>query len=362
MLCLGCNWIEGTPLAENPLWNIAQEIGLKGASTNQEDEPLMFDKNGKEDTAIVRSVWARLNSAMAASYKNSVQRQWNGLPDMSLRESLTRNGWIPQTAMEKTAEFFYVEWMFEYGAEDVSLFNFFSSPVGLTTIQNDSLNISTSGRRSGSKLKRGMPRNLRAALARMGVVDESESPEFFVTDSRGYVAVMRYIADSYLSANDPRLLLNTVVTNIQYDESKSTGVTVTTSEGRKYTADYVICTFSAGVINKGDTTGLFTPSLPLWKRNAYAKAQMGTYTKVFLKFNEPFWDDWVYTLYADSSQYGFYPVWQNMQALGLFFPNDTNVFMVTVVNSESDRIETQSSAGEKTFYKVSCHQRCCYSC
>lgn len=331
-------------MTENPLWTIAQEIGLKGASTNQEDEPLMFDKNGKEDTAVVKSIWTRLNSAMAAAYRESIQRQWNGLPDLSLREALARNGWVPQTAMEKTAEFFYVEWNFEYGAEDVSLFNFFSSPVGIAT-KGQSMNTSTSIHRSGSKLKRGMPRNVRAALARIGALDDSESPEFFVTDSRGYIAVMQYIADSYLSANDQRLILNTTVTNIQYDESQPTGVTVTSADGRKFTADYVICTFSAGVINKGDSTGLFSPSLPQWKRKAYARAQMGTYTKVFLKFNEPFWDDWVYTLYADSSKYGYYPVWQNMQALGLFFPNDTNVFMVTVVNSESDRIEIQSDAG-----------------
>ena len=346
---VGCNWIEGTPLYENPLWTIAQEIGLEGASTAQEDEPLIYDKNGKEDTALVRSIWARLNSAMTSAYAESLQRQWNGRSDVSLREALTRNGWVPTTPMEKTAEFFYVEWNFEYGAEDVSLFNFFSSPVGIN-LSSSTTNSSTSDmsqvrRGGGSKLRRSMPRNVRAALKKMGAFgegDEEDDPAFFVTDSRGYIAVMQYIADTFLTTNDPRLLLNTTVTNIKYDERKSTGVTVTTSDGRVFTSDYVICTFSAGVINSGATTGLFTPALPVWKRKAYSKATMGVYTKVFLKFNEPFWDDWVYTLYADSDKYGYYPVWQNMQALGLFFPNDSNIFMVTVVNSESNRIETQN--------------------
>ena len=33
---VGANWIEGTAPAQNPIWHIAQEIGLKGNFTNQE--------------------------------------------------------------------------------------------------------------------------------------------------------------------------------------------------------------------------------------------------------------------------------------------------------------------------------------
>ena len=63
---------------------------------------------------------------------------------------------------------------------------------------------------------------------------------------------------------------------------------------------------------------------------------------MFLKFKTSFWDDWIFTLYADKDKYGYYPVWQNMQALGLFFPEGSNIFMVTVVNDESTRLETQN--------------------
>lgn len=100
---LGCNWIEGTPLSENPLWTIAQKINLQGASTQQEDTPLMYDHLGKADTKITKDIWTRLNSALAATYIESLQRQWNNRPDLSLREALTSNGWKPTTALERVA-------------------------------------------------------------------------------------------------------------------------------------------------------------------------------------------------------------------------------------------------------------------
>jgi polyamine oxidase len=348
---LGCNWIEGTPKKSNPLWAIAQTIGLEGASTHEMHEtyPQMYDETGLRVGSVVDSIWQRLDIAFALSYKDSLTRQWNGRADISLRQSLTSNGWMPETAMEKTAEWFYVEWNFEYGAEDVSLFNFFSAPSVVA-----------------ARPKRGMPRNVLAALRRRGLLtasflnatgtdtphpnfatydddyDDDAEPAFFVTDSRGYVAVLQYIADSFLAANDPRLILNTAVTSIEYDKSGATGVTVVTADGREFTADYALCTFSAGVVNAGFASGLFKPAVPAWKSNAFAKAQMGTYTKVFLKFQTEFWDpNWIYALYADPDNYGYYPQWQNLEALGLFFPAGSNVFMATVVNAESNRLEAQ---------------------
>lgn len=44
-----------------------------------------------------------------------------------------------------------------------------------------------------------------------------------------------------MEPEDPRLLLNTVVEKVIYDDA---GVTVTTNKGHKIIADYAICTFS----------------------------------------------------------------------------------------------------------------------
>lgn len=90
-------------MSENPLWQIAQEIQLEGASTDQEDSPLMYNNLGKVDDAISKDIWVRLNTAMAYTYAQSLERQWNNRPDMSLREALTINGWTPSTPLEKVA-------------------------------------------------------------------------------------------------------------------------------------------------------------------------------------------------------------------------------------------------------------------
>lgn len=63
----------------------------------------------------------------------------------------------------------------------------------------------------------------------------------YVVDSRGFNAFIKGEASTFLTANDPRLLLNTIVTNVTYD---SEGVTVLTKNGTCVRADYAICTFS----------------------------------------------------------------------------------------------------------------------
>ena len=63
----------------------------------------------------------------------------------------------------------------------------------------------------------------------------------YVFDSRGFNAFIHGEASTFLTANDSRLLLNTIVTNISYSD---VGVTVFTQDGRCIDADYAICTFS----------------------------------------------------------------------------------------------------------------------
>lgn len=63
----------------------------------------------------------------------------------------------------------------------------------------------------------------------------------YVFDSRGFNAFIRGEASTFLTANDPRLMLNTIVTNVSYSDN---GVTVYNKDGGCIEADYAICTFS----------------------------------------------------------------------------------------------------------------------
>ena len=87
---------------------------------------------------------------------------------------------------------------------------------------------------------------------------------------------------------------------------------------------------------------LFHPPLPGWKADAYGKTQNGIYTKIFLRYARKFWDNADYILFADPDRRGYFAVWQDMESHGKFFLNGTNILMVTVVQADSRRVETQS--------------------
>jgi len=78
-----------------------------------------------------------------------------------------------------------------------------------------------------------------------------------------------------------------------------------------------------------------------------ASMQMGTYTKIFFQFDpaDQFWDENTqFFLYADPVERGWYPVWQSLSGPG--FLEGSGIIFVTVVDSQSYRVEQQSE--EKT--------------
>ena len=77
--------------------------------------------------------------------------------------------------------------------------------------------------------------------------------EAFVTEPEGFVKVIRYLAGQTFTANDPRLRLNEMVTEVHYalesDQSvpeglPTDGVYVKTTSGSEYYASYCIITFT----------------------------------------------------------------------------------------------------------------------
>lgn len=58
---------------------------------------------------------------------------------------------------------------------------------------------------------------------------------------RGFNYILKEESKKYLDGQDPRLMLNTLVTKVIYNDHN---VTVLTSDGDIIVADYAICTFS----------------------------------------------------------------------------------------------------------------------
>lgn len=76
----------------------------------------------------------------------------------------------------------------------------------------------------------------------------------FVIDQRGFKYIFLQEANQFLKPNDPRVHLNTTITNIKYSDS---GVVITAKDGGKIQADYAISTFRY--------IEFFFKSLSVWK-------------------------------------------------------------------------------------------------
>lgn len=156
----------------------------------------------------------------------------------------------------------------------------------------------------------------------------------FIVDQRGHNTWLKGEASEFLAPDDPRLRLGTVVERIGHSDE---GVVVLNTDGSCIEADYAVTTFSLGVLQHEDAVA-FEPALPEWKQVAIESFLLGTYTKIFLQFNETWWPtETEFFLYADPVQRGWYPIWQSLDKEG-FFPGSHALF-VTVTEREARRVE-----------------------
>ena len=119
----------------------------------------------------------------------------------------------------------------------------------------------------------------------------------------GYVQIYDTLDD------DLNIKLEHVVSKVTYDEQ---GVTVTTDKG-EFNSKYAISTLPMGVLKSGDVE--FSPPLPADKQKAIDRIGMGAMNKLYLLFDDMFWDDETLLNYVspDGS-----PMWEifNLNGLG----------------------------------------------
>ncbi|TDZ47236.1 Polyamine oxidase [Colletotrichum trifolii] len=165
----------------------------------------------------------------------------------------------------------------------------------------------------------------------------------FVRDPEGFSKFVKKEAKTSMLRDDPRLMLNTMVTNISYFPG---GVQVHNHDGSCIEADHAVCTFSLGVMQH--ETVNFEPQLPVWKRTAIQSMAMGTYTKIFMQFKpeDVFWDrNTQFFLYADPVERGYYPIFQSLDHSD--FEPGSGIVFVTVVDQQAYRVEAQDDETTK---------------
>ncbi|CAH1265022.1 KDM1B [Branchiostoma lanceolatum] len=290
---IGGNWVHGLS-DDNPVWVMVKSYNMTGIVSNW-DNIKVRNSSGHDVTSQWHTVLVSLDEPSEAAYDLAVERNATGQPDMPLRAALKSCGWNPTSSMEKAVEYASYDW--GYGEEP-----------DVTSLLRGELDPTPE------------------------LYGESE---YLITDQRGYVYIIKQMAESFLAEDDQRLKLNKTITTIQWSDD---GVTVTTKDGSRYTADFAIVTFSMGVLQSNSVE--FVPGLPNWKREVIFRVRMSLYTTIYMKFPSKFWDDDEYIVYVGERR-GYFTVWQNMEAEGLF-PAGTNILQVTLTAEEARRVEAQS--------------------
>ncbi|KAJ7476015.1 amine oxidase [Mycena latifolia] len=298
---LGANWIQGTQEGNgpaNPILTLAEKHELQTVESDFYSSIATYGETGEEDYLAVvdKAIDAYTNLTVAGGRRVSLNQV-----DMSCRTGYSLIGMKPKTPQEMVAEYYVFDWEYAQTPEQTSW-------IASSWANNFTYDVEQGGFSDGNLLS---------------------------IDQRGFKYLIQAEAQTFLKPW--QTLLNATVRTIAHSKD---GVFVTLVNGTTISADYAITTFSLGVLQNDDV--LFEPALPMWKQEAIQSMSMATYTKIFLQFEDNFWFDTQFALYADKER-GRYPVWQGLDLEG-FLPGSGIIF-ATVTGDYSERIETLSDAG-----------------
>ncbi|KAI0920362.1 hypothetical protein AcW1_002128 [Taiwanofungus camphoratus] len=291
----GANWVQGTQTddgPENPIWGLVKKHGLKTQYNNWYGSITTYDESGPVDYLDTFNNSTNQYTTLTVVAGARVDMR---LVDTTARTGYSLTGAKPKTPADMACEYYQFDWEYAQTPEE-------SSWIASSWGNNFTYDTDVGGFSETNKMS---------------------------IDQRGFKYFIQAEAAEFLQPD--QVLLNSTVTEIAYSSS---GANVTLQYGTILSADYVLCTFSLGVLQNDDV--VFEPALPEWKQEAIQSMVMATYTKIFLQFPDNFWFDTQMALYADTTR-GRYPVWQSLDIVN-FFPGSGIVF-VTVTGDFSVRIE-----------------------
>ncbi len=156
-----------------------------------------------------------------------------------------------------------------------------------------------------------------------------------VTNPEGYSALPQCLAGQFLSEDDPRLLLNKVVREVSWGDEC---VCAITESGERYCASYAIMTFSVGELQVGGVK--FTPDLPFLKHVTLNQFDIAFFLKIFISFNNTFWDTEVDTITYNDEINGreYYPIFIPW---GSYFPEKPHILEAVLTGDTAKRVAYQ---------------------
>ena len=257
---LGGNWVHGTE--NNPIWTLVQGAGLSFYETMIEPEPgkyIVLDENGNDVTEHVRL--KEMKAAEDCLEKLIEDRR--GQEDFSIRQGFEECKWVPEGPADTAIEYYYHD---------------FDAAVPPEEISSGAL-LSTGGERPEDN------------------IDSTGGKQVLISDRRGYASIISNMADEFIS----QVLKNHLVERIVWDKEVTVEVE-TKSERKTMKADFVLVTFSIGVL-RNQIESMFNPPLPEPFQESLGKIKIANYLKIFMIFSQRFWPpEYDYIFYASKER------------------------------------------------------------
>ena len=275
----------------NPILDMVRTYNVSYKSLDYDDW-IVRHTNGNDITSIADAIYEKISTALDIFDTNADKARVDKRPDFTLRSAMLKAGWAPKTFLDDVIEYFELDWVYGYDPMETSgKYAFLFEP--------------------------------QEAFHSNGVL--------FITEARGYADILETVLNEVIGTDTDMLKLNKKVTHIEHDDDH---VTVHTVSGENYTADYIVVTFSIGVLQSENVR--FTPELPEWKMDAIQQFQMAQYTNVYVQFNTAFWDDHEWIVYAGETE-----PFNIIMNLNKFHPG-SNILLLEASNRHTIRIERLS--------------------
>ena len=305
---LGPQWViwldpDAPEEIRNPLVPLVQRCNIQVRPEELGDLPTtVYTRDGKNITEDLEVGLAFFRYFLATEGAAEVSAQLPDELDIPSSAGLRLAGWRPMNAVDE-----WVEWLsFDFPFGRPSDTSSFKQTLGLSIIPSSQF---------GNNTRR-----------------------YIITDPRGYHSISECMAEEFLSPNDSRLIFNTVVRTVQWSDECVCVDAEYSGEFRRYCGSYAILTFSIGELQDGGVE--FIPELPLKKVQAIHQPEMGNFLKVYLEFNETFWDTNVdFIGYIDDTRgREYYPVFSPW---GSYLDSRAHILEAYLIGDEAWRVSRQ---------------------
>ena len=257
---MGAMWIYGK--GSNPVYEMAEKYNISYTDSIIDDWTVR-DENGDDVTKAAEVSYSKLQDTLAMT----TELIQNVKEDFSVLAGLRNSEWIPKTKIDDVIESYSLD---------------FETGMPPSTLSGKHLHLDDTFEDFGS-------------YDMMAVKHES-----------GFADVVKGLYKTFTNADDPRVLFNTIVKKIEHELDL---VIVHTENGELFKADFVVATFSLGVLQHREVK--FSPPLPQRKQMAIDMFGMSMFTHIYVQFPYSFWDETMYILLASKIR-GHFSCWQNM--------------------------------------------------